>query len=120
MIFDVIAGIVSGLLGAMGFGGGGILILYLTLYKNISQATAQGINLLFFIPSAILAIIIHIKNKLIDIKTALLYIGYGLVGVAIGFLFLNRLEDKTLRIIFAILLIAVGLKNLLARSKNEN
>ena len=35
MILDIIAGIVSGILGAMGFGGGGILILYLTLHKDL-------------------------------------------------------------------------------------
>ena len=52
MILDIIAGIISGILGAMGFGGGGILILYLTLYKDMPQVVSQGINLLFFIPSA--------------------------------------------------------------------
>ena len=63
MILDIIAGIISGALGAMGFGGGGILILYLTLYRNLPQTASQGINLLFFIPSAVLAIIFHIKNN---------------------------------------------------------
>ncbi len=119
MMLDFIAGIVSGILGAMGFGGGGILILYLTLYKGLPQAASQGINLLFFIPSAVLAIIFHIKNKLIDKKAALTYIGYGLIGVALGFHLLNRLEDKTLRIIFAVILIAVGAKDLLFSLKNK-
>ena len=119
MILDIIAGIVSGILGAMGFGGGGILILYLTLYKNMPQVVSQGINLLFFIPSALLALVFHIKNKLIDKKATLFYIGCGLIGVAIGFLLLNRLEDKTLRTIFAIILIAVGAKDLLIPTKNN-
>ena len=119
MILDIIAGTVSGILGAMGFGGGGILILYLTLYKDMPQAVSQGINLIFFIPSAILAIIFHIKNKLIDKKTALTYIGYGLIGVALGFFLLNRLEDKTLRIIFAVILILVGAKDLLLPKKKK-
>lgn len=117
MILDIIAGIVSGILGAMGFGGGGILILYLTLYKDLPQTVSQGINLLFFIPSAILAIIFHIKNKLIDKKAALTFIGCGLIGVVLGFLLLDRLEDKTLRIIFAIILILVGAKDLLLPKK---
>lgn len=120
MILDIIAGIVSGILGAMGFGGGGILILYLTLYKDMPQTVSQGINLLFFIPSAILAIIFHIKNKLIDKKTALIYIGYGLVGVVLGFLLLNRLEDNTLRTIFAVMLTAVGIKGLFFSKEKEN
>ena len=119
MILDIIAGIISGALGAMGFGGGGILILYLTLYRNLPQTASQGINLLFFIPSAVLAIFFHIKNKLIDKKAALTFIGYGLIGVALGFLLLNRLEDRTLRIIFAVILIAVGAKELLLPSKGK-
>lgn len=119
MILDIIAGIVSGILGAMGFGGGGILILYLTLYKNMPQTVSQGINLIFFIPSAVLAIIFHVKNKLIDKKAALTYIGYGLIGVVLGFLLLDRLNDKTLRIIFAVILIAVGAKDLLIPSKEK-
>lgn len=119
MILDIIAGIISGILGAMGFGGGGILILYLTLYKDLPQTAAQGINLIFFIPSAVLAIIFHVRNKLIDKKAALIYIGYGLVGVVLGFLLLNRLEEKTLRIIFAVILILVGAKDLLTPSKEK-
>ena len=113
MILDIIAGVVSGILGAMGFGGGGVLILYLTLYKDMPQISSQGINLIFFIPSAILAIILHIKNKLIDM-------GYGLIGVVLGFLLLNRLEDRTLRIIFAVMLIAVGAKELFFSKKKED
>ena len=119
MILDIIAGIVSGILGAMGFGGGGILILYLTLYKDMPQVVSQGINLLFFIPSATLAVVMHIKNKLIDKKAALVYISYGLVGVALGYLLLNRLDDKTLRTIFAVMLIAVGAKELLFSKKKD-
>lgn len=119
MILDIIAGIVSGILGAMGFGGGGILILYLTLYKDMTQLVSQGINLLFFIPSAALAVIMHVKNKLIDKKAALTYIAYGLIGVALGCLLLNRLDDKTLRTIFAVMLIAVGAKELLFTKKKD-
>ena len=43
-----IAGILSGIIGAMGIGGGGILIIYLTLFADMEQMAAQGINLLFF------------------------------------------------------------------------
>ena len=45
--------------------------------------------------------------------------GYGLIGVVLGFLLLNRLEDRTLRIIFAVMLIAVGAKELFFSKKKE-
>ena len=45
-----IAAILSGVFAAMGFGGGSIFIIYLTLFENLPQTLAQGINLIFFIP----------------------------------------------------------------------
>lgn len=120
MILDIIAGILAGMLGAMGFGGGGVLILYLTLYKDIPQLQAQGINLIFFIPSAVLALIIHSKNKLIEWKTALKFICFGLIGVGAGYLILSALNDNTIRKIFSIILIIVGIKELFTKSKTKN
>jgi uncharacterized membrane protein YfcA len=120
MITDIIAGILSGILGAMGFGGGGILILYLTFYKDMPQLTAQGINLIFFIPSAILAIIIHTKNKLIEWKIAVKYMLLGFAGLGLGYLILNALNEQTIRKIFSIILIFVGLKELFFSPKNNH
>ena len=70
MIADYIAGILSGFIGALGLGGGGILIIYLTLIKGLPQTQAQGMNLVFFIPIALSALIMHTKNRLIDWKLA--------------------------------------------------
>lgn len=118
MILNIIAGFLSGIIGAMGFGGGGILILYLTLYRNIPQLNAQGINLIFFIPSAVLAIIMHTRNHLIDWKIAVKYILYGLIGVAIGYLALKFIDEKIIAKIFSVILILTGLKELFSKKKN--
>ena len=48
-----LAGTLSGVIGAMGLGGGGVLIIYLTLFLGMEQGIAQGVNLIFFIPSEI-------------------------------------------------------------------
>lgn len=118
MIADIIAGFLSGILGAMGFGGGGILILYLTLYRDLPQLNAQGINLIFFIPSAILALIMHTKNNLIDWKIALKYILYGLIGVSIGYIAMKFIDEKIIAKIFSVILILTGVKQLLFQKKN--
>ena len=63
-ILALLAGLLSGIIGAMGLGGGAVLIIYLSLFTETEQLTAQGINLLFFIPTALLAVIIYaIKKK---------------------------------------------------------
>ena len=62
-VIQWIAGILSGTAGALGIGGGGVLILYLVLLADVEQVRAQGINLLFFLPCGIIAIIIHAVKK---------------------------------------------------------
>ena len=118
MISDILAGFISGALGAMGFGGGGILILYLTLYKNLPQLTAQGINLVFFIPSAVIALIKHKKNNLIDFKISKEYILTGVIGIFIGYMIISSINEDMLKKAFAAILIVFGLKDLFLKDKN--
>ena len=58
---DFIAGLLCAVLAAMGVGGGGLLVIYLTLVKELPQLYAQGINLLFFLPSALVSLLFKIK-----------------------------------------------------------
>lgn len=117
MIKDIISGILSGMLSSMGFGGGGILILYLSLYKNIPQLTAQGINLLFFIPSALLALILHTKHKLVEWKLAFKMMLSGIAGTIVGLLILNQLDNNIIKKIFSVILVLMGLKGLFSKDK---
>ena len=68
-IIALLAGLLSGIIGAMGLGGGAVLIIYLTLFAETKQLQAQGINLLFFIPIALVAVLIYSKKKQIKWKT---------------------------------------------------
>ena len=63
MILEILTGFLSGIISGMGIGGGTILIPALSLFLNINQHTAQGVNLLFFIPTAIVALFIHKKKR---------------------------------------------------------
>ncbi len=63
------ASIVSGALGAMGLGGGGILLLVL-VWAGLPQMTAQGINLLMILPVGALGLYFHHRNGLTDGRTA--------------------------------------------------
>ncbi len=69
----VLAGFLSGILGGMGMGGGTLLIPVLTIFFKVSQHVAQAVNLVSFIPLGIVALIVHLKNKLVK-KSGLLYI----------------------------------------------
>ena len=64
---EVLIGIISGTISGTGMGGGTILIFLLTVLCRLEQHIAQATNLIFFIPTSIVAIIVNIKNKNIDL-----------------------------------------------------
>lgn len=78
----ILAGIVGGIIGGMGMGGGTLLIPILTIFLKVEQHTAQWINLVTFIPMSIVALIIHIKNRLVDKKFILIILIPALFSAA--------------------------------------
>ena len=59
-VIHIVVGLVSGIVAGMGMGGGTLLIPMLTIILSVNQKLAQGINLLAFIPMAIVSLFIHI------------------------------------------------------------
>ena len=68
-VWIALASVVSGGLGAMGLGGGGILLLVL-VWAGWPQLAAQGINLLMILPVGLLGLYFHRKNGLTDREAA--------------------------------------------------
>ena len=65
-MIEILIGMISGIVSGTGMGGGTILIFLLTFMMGIEQHVSQATNLIFFIPTSIVAIIINIKiNKLV-------------------------------------------------------
>ena len=81
---EVLIGLVSGIVSGTGMGGGTILIFLLTFFMGIDQHVAQATNLIFFIPASIVAIIVNIKNKNLDIKNGTIIAIFGILGAIIG------------------------------------
>ena len=75
----IITGFLSGIIGGMGIGGGTILIPIMTIFLGFDQKTAQAVNLIYFIPTAITALTIHIKNKQIEKNNLWLLIVFGIM-----------------------------------------
>lgn len=97
----------------MGIGGGAILIPTLIIFTNLSQQEAQGINLIVFIPVAIAALIVHIKEKNIEFKLAFWIIISGVIGAILGSKLALIINSNTLKKFFAIFLLFIGIYELL-------
>ena len=92
MIFlEILAGIVGGIVAGMGMGGGTLTIPILTLFLKYEQLRAQGVNLVAFLPMAVVALFIHVKNHLVDFKNTWLLAVVGSVFSLGGALIANNI-----------------------------
>jgi len=112
-----LAGFLAGLTASMGLGGGFILIIYLSVFKNMEQSAAGGINLMFFLPIAFVSSIIHLKNGLVEKKLIPVICLAGIAGALCGVLLMKALDESMLRKLFAGLLIIVGCRELFRKRK---
>ena len=111
------AAFVTGILASLGLGGGMILILYMTVWGGYSQLHAQGVNLIFFLPIAMLSVIIHRKNGLIELKELVPAMITGAVSAVIGSLAAEYIGSELLGKFFAVFIIALGIRELFRKNK---
>ena len=110
-----IAALLSGVAGALGIGGGGILIIYLAVICDMNQLQSQGINLLFFLPCGAIAVILHSLAHRIKWSKVVWLIFGGIPGVLIGVWIANFIGTEWLSKIFALLLLFLGTKSLFTK-----
>lgn len=111
----LIVGTILGFLSGLGIGGGSLLILWLTMALNMDPVTARGINLLFFIPSALAACFFRIRQGRLNLAKILPAILSGCIAAAI-FSWLSTVVDASvLKKLFGLVLIAAGLRELFFR-----
>ena len=123
MFLFVLIGFLGGLLGGMGMGGGTILIPMLTWFLGFEQKVAQLTNLLSFVVMAIFAVVVHFKNKLINVKAGLITAISGVLTALFFAFFVKNIEERILKILFGVFLILLGLLQLffyIRKQKQKN
>lgn len=115
----LLAGLLTGILSGFGVGGGTLLLVYMTLIAGLDQQLAQGINLLYFLPSGLMALPAHIKNGYIERKSLLPAIGAGLICAALAAWVATAVNTDLLRKCFGIFLILVGTWELLKKEQKK-
>ena len=117
-MLTIIIGFLSGILGGMGVGGGMLLIPVARMFLGLDQQTAQSLNLFCFIPSSLCALVIHIKNKKIDFKTAIPIILTGIPFALLGAYFSTKLSSELLSRLFGGFILIFGIKEIIAGIKS--
>lgn len=112
-------GTALGFLSGLGTGGGSLLILWLTLVLHMPQTDARSINLLFFIPSALIACLFRRKQGVLDFRKILPAIAAGCAAAALFSWVGLQLNTRLLKKAFGILLLFTGLRELTYKPKAE-
>ena len=121
-LWYALSGIAGGVLGGMGMGGGTVLIPLLNIFCGVEQHAAQAVNLVSFIPMAVVALVIHSKNGLVGYKGVLFIIIPGLITCAAGCFLAKGIDGKILSRCFGGFLTALSIFQLAAglkQTKND-
>ncbi len=109
---EVLIGLLSGIVSGTGMGGGTILIFLLSFVMGVEQHIAQATNLIFFIPTAIVAIWVNFKNKNIDLKLAIIISIFGILGAIIGANISIHIDVTILKKCFGIFLLLIAVNEI--------
>lgn len=109
---EILMGLVSGIVSGTGMGGGTILIFLLTFIMGIEQHIAQATNLIFFIPTSIVAIIVNLKNKNIDMPLAIIISVFGILGAIVGANISINIDVKIFKKCFGVFLAIIAINEI--------
>jgi uncharacterized membrane protein YfcA len=107
-LIPVLVGFATGILSSFGVGGGTLLLLIMTLFLGVDYATAQTINLLYFLPTAALSLALHRKNGYISAPVAKVCIPWGAAFAVLGALLAENADVWLLKKLFGAFLIYAG------------
>jgi len=93
------------------------LIPALVIFIGVDQHIAQSVNLLFFIPTAVVALFIHFKNKRVNLKMAIPIVAFGLIGAFFGSKMAIGLSGTDLKKWFGFFLLAMGIYEMFRKDK---
>lgn len=105
------------LLSGLGVGSGGLLVVFLTKYREVGQLFAQGVNLIFFIFSSGASTAVNLRARNICCGAVTFMSIGGTIGAIIGSLVASVLAPDLLRIGFGLMLLIGGIPALLKAIK---
>ncbi len=111
---------VAGVLSGLGIGSAGLFVLYLTLVLHMEQVAAQGLNLLFFLASAGVSLLLHVGRRHIPWSVVGLLVISALPGAVLGTYLASVLDSLLIRRMFGAMLVISGSMALFRRSPDPS
>lgn len=109
--------IVLGFLAGLGVGGGSLLMLWLTSVVNMDYAVARTVNLLFFLPTALISTLFHKKQGSVDSRKVLPAIISACIAASVFSYIGKHIDTTLLKKLFGGILIVTGLRELFYRPR---
>ena len=113
-------GTVLGFLSAIGVGGGSLLILWLTGLQSMPPETARSVNLLFFLPAALISTVFRWHQGTLNLKAILPAVIAGCICAVLFSWIGSRVDTDILKKLFGILLVFTGLRELFYKKKKAS
>lgn len=112
--------VILGFLAGLGVGGGSLLMLWLTIAVGMEYTNARIINLLFFLPTAVISTLFRHREGSVNLKKILPAIILGCV-TAVAFSYIGQQVDtQYLKKLFGGLLIFTGIRELFSKPKKPS
>mgnify|MGYP001067120910 CR=1 FL=1 len=119
-IIPFLCGLGASIVSAWGVGGGTLLLLVMTLFLGVDQRTAQGVNLLFFLPTAVSALVCHARSGYLDKPTLKAAVPAAVIAALIGAWISNAVDVEVLRKPFGVYLLLSGISLVWPKKKDSN
>lgn len=120
LLLPALAGFGAGILSAWGVGGGTLLLLVMTLFLGVEQTQAQGINLLYFLPTALTSLLGHARAGYLDRTLLRTAIPIAVPAALAAAWLATRVDTAVLRRPFGLFLLWAGARMLLNKKGEDS
>ena len=107
-LFDIPAAFLIGALTGTGVGGGGLLVLYLTLLRGVGQIPAQRLNLILFVAVSAAAVPYHLARRRVDAEILAVFAVFAIPGTFAGAAIRAAVPPGAVRGVFGIAMLITG------------
>lgn len=119
MLSNFLIPLIIAVLSGMGVGGGGLLVIYLTLVQGAEQLDAQGANMIFFMGSAAASTVFSAINGKIKWRLTIVMSVLGAAFAVLGSYIAGSIDSSLLRRLFGVMLCIGGASSLLSSLKQK-